>query len=441
MLCVLFLPLCLTGCGTEYKAAAEQLKEAAVWITEEKMPEKEMQEKGMPEKEIAAEKVFHAEKEIVVETVSESGRADLNEMQTDGGLPEEKDAALLAAQYGNYSFEQLTQTEQLLYIDIVRILSQAAKDVEIRIPEGCETEEGAVIGRVFQCVMNDHPEFFYVDGYRYTRYTQGAEDGALLRVTFSGSYTMSPAKRQECEEKIRQYTAEALAPLQADWSDYEKVKYIYEYIIRNTEYNLRAKENQNICSVFLYGESVCQGYARATQYLLKQAGIPCTVVNGSVKKEGHAWNLVRIDGEYYYVDPTWGDASYKMGGDEQDAEKQKVPGINYDYLCVTTGQLLLTHELDNVVELPECTAETANYYRMEDAYFTGYDRERIGALFARAYERGEEAVTLKCSDAVSYEEVKRMLIDAQEVFGYLREAEGKVAYTDNHEQLSISFWL
>lgn len=446
LLCSLVLTIVLTGCSAESMAAstggddskafsqplvrwdeaAEKLKETAAQIREGELP---------------TEEGFGAEAEVIVETDTEGVWTDYDRTREDVGLLAQTEAGLLLAQSGNYSFGRLNAGEQLLYVDIVQILEHGAENVEVRIPDGYGKKDLSVIGKVFQCVMNDHPEFFYVDGYTYTKYTEGTEDGALIRVTFSGSYTMSPAKRQECEAKIQQYVSKALAPLTAEMSEYEKVKYVYEYIILHTEYNLKAKENQNICSVFLYGESVCQGYARAMQYLLKQAGIECTVVNGSVKKEGHAWNLVRIDGEYYYVDPTWGDASYKMSGGSQDVEKQRMPSINYDYLCVTTKQLLQTHTIGNVVEVPECTAEAANYYRMEDAYFTGYDRERIGALFDRAYERGETIVTLKCSDAVSYEEVKRMLLDAQEVFQYLRDANGKVAYTDNNEQLSISFWL
>lgn len=206
-----------------------------------------------------------------------------------------------------------------------------------------------------------------------------------------------------------------------------------------TDYDLNAPDNQNICSVFLEGASVCQGYAKATQYLLNHLGVMCTLVQGTVDTgEAHAWNLVRVDGDYYYVDTTWGDASYRM---EDGSEQEGLSEINYDYLCVTTEDILRTHRIDGVVAMPECTAMEANYYVREGNYFTEYNREQLQRIFDAAREMGRTDITLKCADETCYREICRVLIDEQEIFSYIPDSNSTISYAQNGKQLSLTFWV
>ena len=204
-----------------------------------------------------------------------------------------------------YDYTQLSEQEQELYRTILAALQECASDVAI------DMVEESSFDKVFQCVMNDHPEIFYVDGYTFIKYTKGDK---LKGNAFSGSYLYSQEEIEERNVRIEEKTEEILRQM-PDGDEYEKVKYIYEYIIANTEYVQGAEDNQNICSVFLGGRSVCQGYAKAAQYLFEKAGIYSIFVSGKVESgEDHAWNIVRIDGNYYYIDTTWGDASYVMSG-------------------------------------------------------------------------------------------------------------------------------
>lgn len=338
---------------------------------------------------------------------------------------------------GCYYFDQLSEAEKYWYVDMYLTLLAHGTEGEL-----CPEQNGAIaiasIDWIFNCVLNDHPEIFYVSGYNYTLQTSGDGTDSVI---FSGAYTMDAAEAALRREQIDLYVAECLTGISMEASEYEKVKYVYEYLITNTEYNLEAPQNQNVCSVFIGKESVCQGYAKAMQYLLERLGVRCTLVIGTVDGEGHAWNLVQIGGEYYYVDATWGDASYQVVEDGEVVNEGSVPAINYDYLCVTTEQLTQTHTLNPEVPMPECTAMAANYYVMEGAYFAGYDEEQLSALFQRGYEQGRSDVTLKCANYEAYHAIFEKLITSQQIFRFLDAPDGIIAYANNDDQLSLTFWL
>ena len=361
----------------------------------------------------------------------DSGAVSARELEDVEQAPAEAVDGLKEEQTQSFHYNRLSEPEQKLYGEILYILQEHLEDIQISTTDSGEVE------KVFQCVLNDHPEIFYVEGYTLTRYALGEE---LKMMTLSGTYSMTPETIEAKKQLIDSYVNQCFMSLPTgDGSQYAIARYVYEYLIENTEYDAGAPDNQNICSVFITHRSVCQGYAKATQYLLQKAGIEATLIMGTVQNgEGHAWNLVKLDGENYFMDTTWGDASYQMTeGSVQNAGS--LPPINYDYLCVTTGQLSKTHTIEEVVPVPVCTAMTDNYYVREGLYFTELSKDRITDVFARAYERQSSYVTLKCSSREVYEEIRRFLIEEQGIFEFLNPDTGTVSYAENVEQLDLSF--
>lgn len=96
----------------------------------------------------------------------------------------------------------------------------------------------------------------------------------------------------------------------------EKVRAINQYVVDHVEYDDATYEGTNVTlhsySAYgaLHGLAVCEGYTSIMQTLFDKAGIPSYIITGTVygpNGEGHAWNLVNVDGVWRYVDATWND--------------------------------------------------------------------------------------------------------------------------------------
>ncbi len=104
----------------------------------------------------------------------------------------------------------------------------------------------------------------------------------------------------------------------------EKVKYTHDYITSNAEYAYEADgvtpsssvSAHNIIGIIDEKKGVCESYAKLFTYLLKNIGIQALTVGGKgftstsgPEGEAHAWNYVKIAGEYYSFDVTWDDST------------------------------------------------------------------------------------------------------------------------------------
>jgi hypothetical protein len=314
-----------------------------------------------------------------------------------------------------------------LYLKIYEIL--AARTTDIEIPTKIEEE----INIAFICVIQDHPELFFVDGYVYSIYRYGEDIDSIV---FGGKYSMDAINIKVTQESIDAYIAKFHQGITQNMDTYERVKAAYEFIILNTTYDAYAKDNQNANSVFIYQKSVCQGYSEAFQYLLYTMDIPCMVVTGSADGEPHAFNLVNIDGEYYYVDTTWGEGQEVTNSDGILAQE-----INYNYLNVTTDEISKTHTFDTPVTLPYCTATVSNYYVREGTYFDSLDSSKLSNVFNAAYSSGKSETTIKCANAYVYQDIMNHLFTDEHIFDYVQNSTDSVHYVNNESINTITVYL
>lgn len=304
-----------------------------------------------------------------------------------------------------YYFKQLNEEEQRVYRELLKGIRTREKDFYLTLSQDDS------IDRCYHAVLKDHPEIFWVHNHEKIYKTTYSDSDYC---TFTPGYIYTESEISEIQNAMEDGFQEVSSLIPADASDYEKVRIVYTYVIDNTQYQA-SDDDQSIAGVFWKKEAVCAGYAGAVQYLLERIGVPCIYVDGSTQgsTEGHAWNIVKLDGEYYYVDATNGDQPDFLNGNAAQLEEHKT--IIYDYLCPFPEEYEKKYIRSEELTVPDCTAKDMNFYVLNQGCFDGYDWETIYDYCKMRLDNGAAVVRFKFSNQEAFAAACNELLDNGEV--------------------------
>ncbi|MBO4653439.1 MAG: hypothetical protein J5649_09020 [Lachnospiraceae bacterium] len=293
-----------------------------------------------------------------------------------------------------FYYNRLNSSMQTMYNQFVEGIRNFSETITV---SGTSEE----IDKVSDAVKYDHPELFW--------YKTCSWIGSTVTLKYGATKEETESLQRQIYSSVSQY----LHDIEPSMSAYDVALRLQAKIIAAVDYDTIAlnKEDEKggpdkdkidflrtICGVFINGKAVCAGYARALQYLLQRCGVECAEVVGNIRKESnngksetHAWNIVKIDGDYYYLDATWDDSS-------DTVQTVKSTDLGFDYFCVTTEEIRRTRDIDLCpVPMPVCAAVRANYFTHNDYVLDEYNLGMIKTMARTAASEQRKSFAFKCS--------------------------------------------
>lgn len=332
-----------------------------------------------------------------------------------------------------YCYEELNENEKKLYSIILPQLYVQPERIEVP-----QLEEGD-LNNVFKALSYDNPELFNL-GLNCKMYSSG------YKHFFETDYTIDNSTYKSRLKEVEDIAAVIIADANQFTSQYEKEKYVHDYIINHCTYiEPTGSENaSNIYGCLVEGKAACEGYSRAFQYLLNRLNIPNRVVTGEGATDGvnyiaHMWNLVYIENKPYFVDVTW------------DDPKSESSIIRHTYFNVTTEEIFKKHR--NLVQtVPLCTDTEHNYFIMESAYIEigsgeAFETAVSNAVFNALYKQ-QESVELRFPNGAVMEQAKNSLFNSGVIYNVYTDAgifvssgAGQVYYITDDEMNTICLFF
>ncbi len=363
---------------------------------------------------------------VSIEPVSEK-ETNYRKINSEIFVPENKNAALDC----DYAYQTLSdENERYVYHKLNRNLyyinGQKGENgyykTQYIVVSNTEMAEESV-KRALDAFMTDHPEIFWINnvfGYAY-------DNGNTVIECYS------QISSEECDDYIERMSENMeglLDGIDEIDDDFQKEKLLHDRLLSKCSY---ADGVNSISDGWQYftpygaiveGSAVCEGYSKALQILLADAGIPSYTVKGYADDVRHMWNIVELDNSWYHVDPTWND------GEEV---------INYEFFNLSTYEIEKNHKIDPVVGsenqqnvnyfLPECNSMVMNYYNIDgikiDKFDNETDREMVSDIVSCA-NSGNNYLYITVGDDLGYEDCINTLFEApnHRIYHYIELANG-----------------
>lgn len=143
-------------------------------------------------------------------------------------------------------------------------------------------------------------------------------------------------------------------------SDFDKVLTIHDDLLEQVEYDIT---KFTATDMLLKDKGRCDSYSRVMQLMLQMAGVPTMRIVGLGKNQAHAWNMVKVDGQWFHVDATWDDPKMRKG--------ESI--LRHNYFLLTDTEISKDHKWEKGV-YPVSSSEKAYYFKKIKAYFSEYEQ-------------------------------------------------------------------
>ena len=271
-----------------------------------------------------------------------------------------------------YYFQQLNKEQQHIYHAILKGVQNLEN--EFLVP-ACDRE---MLYNLFFRMRLDHPEIFWVTGFRY-KYYQNSPN-----FIFNPEYLFKKEKIIE-HQKAMNARVEKLVRPAMKLSEWEKEKYVHDFICENVCYDkLKKPYSHEIIGPLGQGVGVCEGIAKAVKILLDALRVWCVIVlcgNNPEKgiKYRHTWNIVKIGDSTYHLDATFDNT---LGKDNISGE------IRYAYFNLPDKQIFRDHE-PLIAPAPACTDGDHFYYKEKKLSFT-----KVEEVYKRSLQAAKKGKVL-----------------------------------------------
>lgn len=243
-----------------------------------------------------------------------------------------------------YSYTQLDEKYKYIYDKIIEAVGENKSRIEFDDTYSVTAEDYCA---VYQLLYNDENAIYYID--TNMQYAVNSVTKSISAANLYYKYSANEiARMQKAVDAEADRIIDKITP---SMTEYDIVKYFYDYLAENVEYDKEAENCRTIYGVFVDKKAICSGYSKAFSYLCDKVGISTLLVTGDADGVAHMWNMVKIGGEWYHIDVTYAVTDSGLG-----------KYVRYDYFCVGDGVVASRDIYEQDYSYPKATAERCNYY-------------------------------------------------------------------------------
>lgn len=331
-------------------------------------------------------------------------------------------------------YHQLTDPQKQIYDAMIPAVMAGDSTFAIKNFDFTNVKENMTLaGEAFE---NDHPELFWFSQIgKAAKYSDRVEF-TIRYYSYKSSLFNTEEKYNELMDAVNDVADQARA---YSTDLYEQAVFVHDYLVRNAYYDKDALAEykgtvhdpscEYIFSAYgclVRGRTVCGGYAKAYQLVMQALGAECSYASGYASGGRHAWNLLFLNDEHYFVDITW---------DDHDLSKE-IPSYNYAF--ITEEALSKTHTLDRVFAFPLCDDETYQYFHYHGYYLDTYDFDKASEILSK--QSGNEAAYIQFGSAAAYNAARQSLFQDGKIYTIPGFKGRKLTYISNKNHYTFMIY-